>query len=35
MPTEFPDNLHPNLPGYGKATPILAEAIIRQLPGLG
>lgn len=31
---DFPDNLHPNLKGYRKATPVLADAIIAQIPGV-
>lgn len=38
MPTissaDFPDNLHPSLAGYKKITPVLADAIIRQLPSV-
>ncbi|WP_408586587.1 GDSL-type esterase/lipase family protein [Novosphingobium sp.] len=31
---DFPDNLHPGLAGYRKADPILADAILRNLPGI-
>lgn len=31
---DFPDNLHPGLAGYRKADPILADAILRNMPGI-
>lgn len=30
--TDFPDNLHPNVQGYAKATPIMFDAIMAQMP---
>lgn len=33
-PADFPDNLHPNVTGYAKATPIMFDAIMVQMPGV-